>query len=478
MTNETPSTSTTEQKPHQFGARLQSAREAMGIDRKDAAAQLHLQEKVIIMIESGLFDSNLPLTFIRGYIRNYSKLLEIPDQEVKDALNLIKPRPDQIEAETVISPALRSSSTSIDPVTYTNIFMQIFTSLIVITLIGLVAIWWHSHKAMDNRITSVSDPVSQPISINQQPEDQPAPINPDMIATAVDAGLTAAMSPNVIETRSPEKIETASVEAAEPTPVNLSPAADAPHITPSKPDTQAVKRQAAPPQQNKLAHYFYRVVDQQVAQQIIYGDDYLRSLLNFILFLIILNLSLRNYHPPFSYLRMDSGRTIHRSRFGRSRNRLRGMEPNRFKLIKPLAFITVFAIVSLIGYFSWHHRTSPTPVISAKPATQATTTTIAANNHPEDNLQLDADLESLAPSSHLDVKILNAFRINAMQAMINQLNDYIARASAVQFALTDPSTDLGQFTYKKKYRHRHRQVVQQYNQNADPYNDNETTSTY
>ena len=95
MTNEIHQTQAAEHQPVPFGTRLQSAREALGIERKDAAAQLRLNEKVIVMMEKERYPTDLPVTFIRGYIRSYGKLLQIPEHEIKQAIEPIKPQPTQ-----------------------------------------------------------------------------------------------------------------------------------------------------------------------------------------------------------------------------------------------------------------------------------------------------------------------------------------------------------------------------------------------
>lgn len=138
MTNESQQTfNTPDQKPAPFGTRLKAAREALGLERKDAAAQLRLNEKIILMMEKDRYPIDLPVTFIRGYIRSYGKLLQIPEYEIKKAIEPIKPKQNN---QTTTAPAKLSI-----PMTSGNYFMQFFTYLIVITIIGLVGVWWYTH---------------------------------------------------------------------------------------------------------------------------------------------------------------------------------------------------------------------------------------------------------------------------------------------------------------------------------------------
>ena len=140
MTNEHLQSSSGTQLPLAFGMRLQSAREAQKLDRKDAAAKLRLSEKMIDMIETDTYPPELPITFIRGYIRSYGKLLDVPEHEIKLALEPIKPRP--VPENEV--PVIKQNT----PVTSSHYFMQFFTSIIVLTMVSLVGMWWYTHSSL------------------------------------------------------------------------------------------------------------------------------------------------------------------------------------------------------------------------------------------------------------------------------------------------------------------------------------------
>jgi cytoskeleton protein RodZ len=162
MTNETQ-TQPSEHKPIPFGDRLKSAREALGIERKDAAAQLCLSEKIIIMLEKDMYPADLPVMFIRGYIRSYGKLLQIPEHEIKKGIEPIKPTPlshDHDYPKTI-------SKVPAAPVTSGNYFMQIFTYLIVFTLLGLVAMWWYSNSAPPNTTENQINAATENTANNQ-----------------------------------------------------------------------------------------------------------------------------------------------------------------------------------------------------------------------------------------------------------------------------------------------------------------------
>lgn len=139
MQTTTTTPPTVEKKPIPFGSRLKSAREAMGLERREAAAQLRLSEKVIAMIERDRYPADLPVTFIKGYIRAYAKLLQIPEHEIKRAIEPIKPKPSTHDPLPYTKPVVSA------PVTSGNYFMQFLTYLIMFTMLGLVGVWWYTH---------------------------------------------------------------------------------------------------------------------------------------------------------------------------------------------------------------------------------------------------------------------------------------------------------------------------------------------
>lgn len=138
-----------------FGKRLQSAREAMQLERKDVAAQLRLNERIIFMMEKNRYAADIPVTFIRGYLRSYAKFLNIPEYEVRKAVEHIKAKP--------ISQQPPPPNTK--PLTLENkgsyYFMHFFTILIVVTLISLIGTWWYSQNPAPATLVASNQIVDQ-----------------------------------------------------------------------------------------------------------------------------------------------------------------------------------------------------------------------------------------------------------------------------------------------------------------------------
>jgi cytoskeleton protein RodZ len=151
-----------------FGARLKTAREQINLEKKDVAAQLRLSEKYIEMMENDCLPSDLPITFARGYIRSYGKFLQIPEWEVQKALEPIKPK--------VIEPDTNAMTKPAAPVTSGTYFMQLFTYLIVLTMVGLVGTWWYRHSPNHSQAMAENhDNQLVPVAALQQNATVPTP---------------------------------------------------------------------------------------------------------------------------------------------------------------------------------------------------------------------------------------------------------------------------------------------------------------
>lgn len=175
-----------------FGDRLRTARESLGHEAKDIAAQLRLNPNIILMLESSQYPQDLPLTFLRGYLRSYARFLQIPEQELNDALANIK---QKAAAPAPSAPATPTERGFIAQLCLTrdefsrssNRFMQVFTYVIVFTLIGLVGSWWVGHTPTSAGIHEV---IAAAASINQP---APAPAAAQSTQAAQAAPVTAAL---------------------------------------------------------------------------------------------------------------------------------------------------------------------------------------------------------------------------------------------------------------------------------------------
>jgi cytoskeleton protein RodZ len=69
-------------KPTGPGKRLRSAREAIKLSIDQVAHHLRLERQVIVDIESDHYEEMPRFTFIRGYLRSYARLVDLPADEL------------------------------------------------------------------------------------------------------------------------------------------------------------------------------------------------------------------------------------------------------------------------------------------------------------------------------------------------------------------------------------------------------------
>ena len=127
-----------------FGERLKSARENMGLTIQEAAASLHLRPRFVSMLENeNLAQSSLPPIYLRGYLRAYSKLLNIPEKYLDPLLEKLNPKPVIL----LNPPPLASDSLFFSFPLENNIYYaRIATFFISLALLTSITAWWYLHS--------------------------------------------------------------------------------------------------------------------------------------------------------------------------------------------------------------------------------------------------------------------------------------------------------------------------------------------
>lgn len=116
------------------GKRLRIARQAKGLTQQDVAAQLHLSSSIIQALEDDDHDRLPGPVFIRGYLRNYARMLDLEDKAVTGAYDGSggDSSSTPLSVSSGVKPEIRSSHFGI----------RLMTWLIVLALVGLLAAWW------------------------------------------------------------------------------------------------------------------------------------------------------------------------------------------------------------------------------------------------------------------------------------------------------------------------------------------------
>ncbi|MDZ7868867.1 MAG: DUF4115 domain-containing protein [Rheinheimera sp.] len=132
------------------GALLKQRRETLGMSAEQAAAQLNLKAAVIHQLESQQWDARVAPTFIRGYLRQYARMLKLDESDVLaqfDQLLSAMPQPTPMHSF--------SKKTSRDAAE--SRFM-LATYFLLVLLIGLFLVWfWQTHMLNDQPVSMLPE---------------------------------------------------------------------------------------------------------------------------------------------------------------------------------------------------------------------------------------------------------------------------------------------------------------------------------
>jgi cytoskeleton protein RodZ len=116
------------------GHLLRTARESAGIGVREVSAQLRLDERTVVALESYDFKALPAPTFVRGYLRGYARLLGLPVGPVMEAYDREGFNPPDLVADIAETP---DASTTDFPVRLASIG-------VVGVLVILVVLWWNN----------------------------------------------------------------------------------------------------------------------------------------------------------------------------------------------------------------------------------------------------------------------------------------------------------------------------------------------
>lgn len=438
----------TDRKHAAFGARLRKTREAMGLDRKEAASQLFLNEKMIIMLESGEIDASLPLTFVRGYLRSYSKLLDIPEQDVKVMLEALQPKPVQEEAPSATIHPLTSASDTGSPhaaFDLSHFFVQLITYLVAITVLGLSGVWWYTQQTPEPTPTVAHTPpkAAHPNLFTPPPTptttiETTSRANTFTSANTGNKGLTTV---NDAAPKPTEPLPPTALTPAQPHPVTAIPA---------RHDKRLLTEWVMPSYQTQL----------------LFGACLLAA---------IIAAGMRLYGHYLQPARMAKNARVVRTPGKPNQARYAPKKQPIFKIAfdyantnRTMIFFGLIIIASLLGLIRshWHESTPPSH------PTMATVQPKQAKPQVAPPVMLDVTLPDL-PDSQLQTVLMANFPRYAVQQLQATLRDYIAQAATVKFILTDKSSPLSQFKTKKHARNR-RPAYMNYDNNYSSENYNQT----
>ncbi|HBY87261.1 MAG TPA: DUF4115 domain-containing protein [Colwellia sp.] len=136
------------------GAMLSEARKALSLSQEFISSKLNLKIGLVEDLENDIFDPSMPVTFNRGYLANYAKLVGV---EVEDILASY----DALDAATIQRSEMLSFSKETSKQAEHSRVMWL-SYLIVAVFVGLTVLWWlqESRPQADDSLTVI--PTSAP----------------------------------------------------------------------------------------------------------------------------------------------------------------------------------------------------------------------------------------------------------------------------------------------------------------------------
>jgi cytoskeleton protein RodZ len=138
------------------GDQLQAARILQGLSIEDVASRMHLSLAILQAIEENNFNDITAPIFVKGYLRAYSRLVSLNEDEmIQCYLELYSNNDPPINTTSSLRPEISSQNASIKWATY----------LVIIMLIALLSAWWWNKTQNNLESLLSSSEASNDVSI-------------------------------------------------------------------------------------------------------------------------------------------------------------------------------------------------------------------------------------------------------------------------------------------------------------------------
>ena len=236
----------TEKTDVSFGDKLRQAREALNLSLEDAAKAISLRPSILEQLENNEFvQKNVPSTFMKGYVRSYTKFLRIPESEW---------------AHLTFGEAYKNdlgknarATRSVNQYSSHSRWVGTLTTIILLAAVGMTGLWWwqnyqKSNEERDNLVQTYVEkektaevPVTHsneiPVTVNSQPA-----VSNNETMPVVGATNNAATVPAVSNTQEnqakPVNAEVSTVSTSAPVVEQMLPNTE-PTTEQTVPDTQS-----------------------------------------------------------------------------------------------------------------------------------------------------------------------------------------------------------------------------------------------
>lgn len=194
-----------------LGDRLRAARMACNLDLAKLAARIHLTTDMVEALERDDYAEMPARVFVRGYVRNYARAVNLPSESVLAQFDRLWPD-EQNRVKVQESPGLATD------VPARRLWPRLVTWLVLLATIGLPLIWWQGYldqylkgwkdsSAPSTELSAETPPVqatspaSRPITSGAGLTPLP-PAKSEVANAPAEASLPTATAPMAAETSS------------------------------------------------------------------------------------------------------------------------------------------------------------------------------------------------------------------------------------------------------------------------------------
>lgn len=129
------------------GKQLREAREARGMTVPETAVKLHLHQRMLTALETDDYDQLPSPIYVRGYLRNYARLLGLDSEQIVAAYDGSEEEHPELKPPLKAPNQASSSDKPVKAVTY----------LVTLVLVLLLLAWWQSRNISDESFMDLDE---------------------------------------------------------------------------------------------------------------------------------------------------------------------------------------------------------------------------------------------------------------------------------------------------------------------------------
>lgn len=154
--------------PEGPGSQLREARHRANFSLEEVSAELHLNAETVRALEENCFEGLPAPAFVRGYIRTYARLLNLPPGPILEAYDR-----KGFTAPTIVPDIARQPQAK-----STDVPVRLATYLVAAGLVVMVVMWWQTREAPTAPLDEIAQAAGPPVPAPPEP--------PASAASAVD----------------------------------------------------------------------------------------------------------------------------------------------------------------------------------------------------------------------------------------------------------------------------------------------------